>query len=1167
MATPHVTGAAALLNAQSPGRDWREVKNLLLAGGDARPSLGETITGRRLSARGSVRCNGAVLTSRIRPLGRPLLVGVGGAVELAVLNIDCARPAGGVVVTVVQTGETVALADDGLTPDQVAGDGVYSAVWHPVSPGTFTLSFPDGSVVTAEVDPYLKPGFPVMAFDGQGTYHGGQGIHTLVGNIDRDPDLEIVVTGLATGPLYAWKADGTAVPGWPLADDVFGAGYPALGELEHDQPGLEVVSGHFDSFGPNLAARSGSGSALPGWPQRVNFVATPATLSDVDGDGRDEIFVEAEDGRLHAYRADGTTLSGWPSAVASGSGQDRHTPAIADLDGDGIPEVVTVSGSTSLGISLLANHRDGTPVSGFPVMLFRGKTDTFPVIGDVDGDGAPEIAVVGSLGGPFAVLIVSGNGTLKRTLTIVGDFPISSAPALADLDGDGTPEIILQTDQALNVWKGDGSVLPGWPYPFEDPFPELGNGSAVVGDVDGDGEPDLVALNTQGGFPNLGHLFVFNRNGTLHPSFPRPIAGLGGGAVPAIADIDGDGRNEIIVTSDFWDGRAGYHNKVWAYDLGGPPHGPVLWGQFMGGPSHDGHYRRQTGAASVSVVRAGDGIGRVSSEPAGVDCGTDCSEAFPVNTRVTLTAAPEGGSFFLGWLGPCQGAFNPCVVTADAAKSVTAIFARSLVPSLSIDSVSVAEGNTGTVNAVFTVSLSSPSLLPVSVSDATSNRTATAGSDYTPASGTLTFSPGSTRRTITVTVKGDVLDEDDETLAVELSAPSNATLATPVGTATILDDDQLPTLSVADATVTDGNAGTVAASFLVALSAPSGRTVTVSYQTADVPGGATAGIDYRATSAVLTFPPGSQVQFANVPVISDGLGEGNETFLLQLGSPVNATLVRSQAIGTIFDRRSGPGDFNSDLNADVLWWHQPTGRVAAWLMQGTTRREERLSGAIGDTEWRVVGTGDFNADGKADVLWRRQGNGLLGAWTMDGTMPVSFLPLDPPQVTDSSWRVVGTGDFDGGGTTDILWWNRLSGQVVVWSMDGLRRTSSGLVDTIADTTWRPVVVADLNGDGRADIVWRREASTPDTGQLAVWFMNGATRTGAQFLAPSQVNDLGWQIVAAADYDGDGQTDLLWRRTLDGTLLVWLMNGSTRATTRLLNPSPVNDPAWLVVGPK
>jgi FG-GAP repeat protein len=56
-------------------------------------------------------------------------------------------------------------------------------------------------------------------------------------------------------------------------------------------------------------------------------------------------------------------------------------------------------------------------------------------------------------------------------------------------------------------------------------------------------------------------------------------------------------------------------------------------------------------------------------------------------------------------------------------------------------------------------------------------------------------------------------------------------------------------------------------------------------------------------------------------------------------------------------------------------------------------------------------------------------------------------------------------------------------------------------------------------------------------------------------------------VAAADYDGDGQTDLLWRRTLDGTLLVWLMNGSTRATTRLLNPSPVNDPAWLVVGPK
>jgi len=232
------------------------------------------------------------------------------------------------------------------------------------------------------VDPDLEPGFPVRTYERAGTYHGGPAVLSLVGNIDADPTLEILVTALAGGPLYAWNSDGSPEPGWPVA--TAGASMPALGQLSTAAPGLEVFSA---SFGGSLAAYNGAGQLLPGWPREAsNYIASPPSLSDVDGDGLDEIFTEEEDWALHAYHANGTVLQGWP--VSGDGGQERHTPAIGDLDGDGVPEIVTVSGWTSPGIYVHAYHRDGSEVEGFPVLM-DGAVDTFPAIGDVDDDGFP----------------------------------------------------------------------------------------------------------------------------------------------------------------------------------------------------------------------------------------------------------------------------------------------------------------------------------------------------------------------------------------------------------------------------------------------------------------------------------------------------------------------------------------------------------------------------------------------------------------------------------------------------------------------------------------------------------------------------------------------------------------------------------------------------------
>ena len=111
------------------------------------------------------------------------------------------------------------------------------------------------------------------------------------------------------------------------------------------------------------------------------------------------------------------------------------------------------------------------------------------------------------------------------------------------------------------------------------------------------------------------------------------------------------------------------------------------------------------------------------------------------------------------------------------------------LPALSIGDVAVPEGNTGTSTATFTVSLSAASGQTVTVNYATANGSATAGSDYVTASGTLTFPPGSTTQTLSVTVNGDVAIEPNETFFVNLSGAANATIADAQGVGTITDDD------------------------------------------------------------------------------------------------------------------------------------------------------------------------------------------------------------------------------------------------------------------------------------------------------------------------------------------------------------------------------------------
>ena len=140
MATPHVTGVAALLKAQDPTRDWRAIRNLLLTGGDPIAALSATtVTGRRLNAFNALTCSGRAVTSRVRPVSNN--VTVGGGLTVAAININCAAGAGDVVVGVFPSGGTLTLRDVGTDGDQQAGDGIYTGEFRPASIGDYMLTF------------------------------------------------------------------------------------------------------------------------------------------------------------------------------------------------------------------------------------------------------------------------------------------------------------------------------------------------------------------------------------------------------------------------------------------------------------------------------------------------------------------------------------------------------------------------------------------------------------------------------------------------------------------------------------------------------------------------------------------------------------------------------------------------------------------------------------------------------------------------------------------------------------------------------------------------------------------------------------------------------------------------------------------------------------------
>ena len=181
--------------------------------------------------------------------------------------------------------------------------------------------------------------------------------------------------------------------------------------------------------------------------------------------------------------------------------------------------------------------------------------------------------------------------------------------------------------------------------------------------------------------------------------------------------------------------------------------------------------------------------------------------------------------------------------------------------------------------------------------------------------------------------------------------------------------------------------------------------------------------------------------------------------------------------------------------------------------------------------WTVVGSGDFNGDGKSDILWEHAGGEHI-VWLMNGTSVAQKVNL--PFVA-TNWKIAGTGDFNSDRNSDILW-QSISGDRTIWLMNRTVRISSVDLGHVAPS-WKIIDSGFFNADTHPDILWQQS-----TGARSVWLMNGTNFFRAVAM-PNAASS--WTMAGTGDFNGDHKSDILWQSTAGGRA-IWLMNGTNMA---------------------
>ncbi len=612
---------------------------------------------------------------------------------------------------------------------------------------------------------------------------------------------------------------------------------------------------------------------------------TPGALAvgDLNGDGEDDVATAQTGGsNVTVLQGDGSGNLGAARHFEAGS--NPVSVAVGDLDGGGRLDLITANQWGNDVSVLLNNGNDSggnatfqparhTPVYGTPAAV---------AVGDFNPGGLLDLAVTSSaltlIGwgywGPYYqtdgyvnVLLGHGDGAFDSARTTWVNPNELGDVAVEDFNGDGKDDVVTAdgivqptVDPAVLLGRDDGTFDA--PYYF---FGDYGPNGLAVGRFNGDSAPDLAAANIY-----ASNVSVFLNDGNW-PPLGAPFVSVTG--VTVTEGNEGTKEAQFTVTLDH--AFAGTVTVDYRTDDGTATAGSDYQAQSGTLTFTEGGPLTQT----VRIVVNGDRTPEADYEWFSVTLSN------PVNARM-------GSSQGWGYIQDDE-------------------------PRISIAGTTITEGNTGTKEAEFTVSLWNTYDRDVTVAYTTADGTAAAGSDYEAKTGSVTIPAGETSATVKVLVYGDRLFEqteytyydwywgysytyfeDSEYLSVNLTSSDHGTIVYGQGVGTIYDDE--PRISISGATVTEGHSGTKEATFTVWLATAYDVDVTVAYATAD--GSASAGSDYQAKSGTVTIKAGQPSATFTVQVNGDRLGEGYaESFSVNLSSPNYGALTYGQGVGTILD--------------------------------------------------------------------------------------------------------------------------------------------------------------------------------------------------------------------------------------------------------------------------
>nr|WP_245210927.1 FG-GAP-like repeat-containing protein [Prochlorococcus marinus] len=977
-----------------------------------------------------------------------------------------------------------------------------------------------------------------------------------VNDIDGDGDLDIGIAahdGLlaaTSADKVAWfSSDGASSPSWTFVESTINPknGVESIFTADLDGDGdLDGVSASFkddtiawyenlgtsNNIPANRIAQSGEDySSVSGV---LTFEPGTTTATIIIPITNDKLPENIEDFTLSLTNPTNATLTNESAKISINANdqigfiaRDIVTNAngaenvyVADMDGDGDLDIVSASIEDDT-IAWYENNGSANPTFTKSVVATSANGAEDVHVADIDGDG--DLDIVSASREDSTIAWYENNGAADPSWT-AADIATSANGAqrvfVADMDGDGDLDIVSGSyfDDTIAWYENNGAANPSWAS-ADIATSADGAHDVYVADMDGDGDMDIVSASY------LDDTIAWYENdGAANPSWTSAdiVTNADGANDIFLVDLDGDGDMDIISASELDDTIAWYESDGAANPS---------WTKRVIATSADG-------AGSVFAADI-DGDGDLDVASASIN---DDTIAWYINdgandpsfTAVDIaTNADNANSVFVADL---DGDGDLDIVSSSYIDDTIAWYENVGATRISISDVTTSNENAA--NASITVSLNQTTDEDVTVAYATSNGTATAGADYTATSGTLTISAGATSGTFNVPVLADSLDENNETVNITLTNPTNASISDSTATLTITDDDATPSITIADLTTSNENASN--ATFTVSLSNASSQDITLDYATSN--GTATAGSDYTATSGTLTISAGATSGTFNVPVLADSLDEVNETATITLSNASNASISDSTATLTITDDDAAPTlSFNNINGSDQYGVQEQNAnatvdiRLSAasaktitvdYATTATDSFPTFTASAISNDSAKDIVLADLDGDGDLDII-------SSGGWyENDGAANPSF--SDRGVVGNES--AVHVADIDSDGDLDIVAAYEHTDTIRWYENDGAANPSfsTTVITTSADYA-HDVYIADIDGDGDLDII-----SASNNDDKIAWYENDGAANPTFTTSIIATNADEAREVFIGDVDNDGDLDIVSASRTDGAI-AWYEN--------------------------